>query len=543
MVKKLQGMNRTNNLDRASSPNTPMEKVGQLFMPAAFINDTESEILKLEQLISEYHIGGICFFHSRASAATNYEGKKEVIYNKHSLGVLKKLINRYQKAAKYPLLIAIDAEWGLAMRIEDTPQYPYAITLGAIQNHNNLLFEVGRNIARDCKAAGIHWNLSPVVDINNNPENPVIGYRSFGENKESVLQKAQSFIKGTESEGVLTSIKHFPGHGDTATDSHLGLPIIDKSKQELIENELYPFQKLIDAGVDSVMVGHLSVPVLTSGKDVPSSISKDIIKGLLRKEMGFKGVVISDALNMHAVSKNYPKKGELEWLAFDAGNDVLCFAENPKEGIETIVRNAAPNQIDESFQRVWKLKQKALGDLESGADSKPEDVHGLNTKLAKESLTLYKGTATGIAQFSKMPFIGVAISRSTDQLFFETLGKHKKFDRFTFSNSDWVRGTQPRDADKNILLALYPPQIKPADKFGFSKEELTLINQLIAVKETILYVFGNPYVLNHIDSSKTKATVIIYQDFGTFQEIAAQHFLGLHSAQGKIPITKKEFQQ
>ena len=240
------------------------EKIGQLFMPAAFINDSKEEIQKLENLIREYNIGSLCFFHSRASAATNYEGKKEVIYNADSFGTLQNLIQRYQSVSKYPLLIAIDAEWGLAMRVENTPQYPYAITLGAIQGNEDLIFEVGKHIAIDCKAAGIHWNLAPCVDINNNPNNPVIGYRSFGENKIKVAEKALAFIKGTQSEGILTSIKHFPGHGDTETDSHLGLPLIEKSKEELITNELYPFQKLVDAGVDSVMVGHLSVPALAN---------------------------------------------------------------------------------------------------------------------------------------------------------------------------------------------------------------------------------------------------------------------------------------
>ncbi len=222
------------------------------------------------------------------------------------------------------------------------------------------MYEVGKGIAKDCKAAGIHWNLSPVVDININPNNPVIGYRSFGENKYSVTKKAISYLEGTESEGILTSIKHFPGHGDTATDSHLGLPLIDKSKEELLANELYPFQKIVDKGVDAVMVGHLSVPSIADGKKTPSSISKEIIKGMLRKEMGFKGVVISDALNMHAVSKNYPTPGDLEWLAFDAGNDVLCFAEHIKEGIQMILEKASPEQIEESFQRIWRLKEKAF---------------------------------------------------------------------------------------------------------------------------------------------------------------------------------------
>ena len=506
------------------------EKVGQLFMPAAFINDTEDEIQQLEKLIKEYHIGSLCFFHSRASAATNFEGKKKVVSNEKSFETLQNLIIRYQKAAKYPLLIAIDAEWGLAMRIEKTPQYPYAITLGAIPNDSeNLIYEVGKNIAKDCKAAGIHWNLAPCVDINNNPNNPVIGYRSFGEDKIKVTQKALAYINGTSSEGILTSIKHFPGHGDTATDSHLGLPLINKTKEELVNNELYPFQKLILEGTDSVMAGHLSVPALANGKDTPSSISKDIIRGVLRKEMGYDGVVISDALNMHAVSKNYPIKGELEWLAFDAGNDVLCFAEHVKEGIETILKNASEKAIEKSFDRIWKLKEKSIPTTKNVCSdlTNPDE---LNEKIAKQSLSLIKGTKDIIKTFKETEFKGLSISLNPDNHFFKSIYNNKKFTSITEIN-------ETDKVEENILLALFPPQIKPTNNFGFTEEELVLINRLISTNNVILYIFGNPYILNHINIENAKAVVVAYQNQKSFQEVAANHFLGNLEARGKLPIT------
>jgi beta-glucosidase-like glycosyl hydrolase len=507
---------------------TTTEKVGQLFMPAAFINDSEAEIAQLEQLIRRQHVGGLCFFHSRASAATNYEGKKKVVYNEKSFEVLRALVVRYQKAAKHPLLIAIDAEWGLAMRVENTPQYPYAITLGAMQDGDDLIFEMGRNIAKDCLASGIHWNLAPVVDINVNPNNPVIGYRSFGEDKTKVTKKASAYIKGMEHEGLLTSIKHFPGHGDTETDSHLGLPLIEKAKEVLQENELFPFQELVNHGVDSVMVGHLSVPTLAGGKTVPSSISKEIITGVLRKEMGFNGVVISDALNMHAVSKNYPKKGELEWLAFDAGNDVLCFAEHTKEAIETIVQKASEQQIEESFQRVWLLKEKAVNAVSSEnkmiGQGNLTNPTLLNEKMARMSLTLVKGDADAIACFRKKGFLKRSIPETANNRFFSGI----------------EHGPQPEKAtqtEQNILLALFPPQAKPANDFGFSQGELQSINMLLRSKEVILYLFGNPYVLGLLDISKARAVVVAYQDFEVFQKEAAAHFLGTFKAEGKMPIT------
>jgi len=504
---------------------TPVEKIGQLFMPAAYINDSELEIQKLENLIRQHHVGGLCFFHSRASAATNYEGKKKVIFNAESFKTLQKLIKRYQKISKYPLVIAIDAEWGLAMRVENTPQYPYAITLGAIQKNISLIYEMGKNIAHDCKVAGVHWNLAPCVDINNNPNNPVIGYRSFGEDKINVTEKALAFVKGTESEGVLTSIKHFPGHGDTETDSHLGLPLIEKTKEELIANELYPFQKLIEQGVDSVMVGHLAIPALTEGKRISSSLSKEIIKDLLRKEMGFTGVVISDALNMHAVSKNYPEKGELEWLAFNAGNDILCFAEHIPEGITNILKKGSQKQIEESFERVWNLKQKAIQASISRSDLNLKNADLVNRKIAESSLTIHKGTEEDIATLSATNFCTLTIKRSI----------HTDVNANILDDLEKTRSEIKKE--RNILVLLTPPKVKPEGYFGLLKEEIDFINELIQTKNVVLYLFGNPYALNHLNLENIKAAVVVYQDFKVFQDVATDHFMGEITAMGKLPVT------
>lgn len=516
---------------------TLTEKIGQLFMPAAFINDTEEDIKALEQLISENHVGGLCFFHSRSSAATNFEGKKKVLYNKESFYTLQNLVERYQKKAKHRLLIAIDAEWGLAMRIENTPQYPYAVTMGAIQDNTDLVFQVGKNIAHDCKQAGIHFNLAPVVDINNNPKNPVIGYRSFGEDKTNVTKNSLAYLKGMQSEGVIGSIKHFPGHGDTAIDSHLGLPVIVKSKEELWNNELHPFRKLIEEGVDSVMVGHLCVPALSHGKQIPSSISKDMIKGVLRHELGFKGVVISDALNMHAVSKNYPVHGELEWLAFDAGNDILCFAEHIAAGIKMISDKATEVQIEEAFKRVWSLKEKAM---ESEVESPTAliDPSTLNTEIAKASITLIQGNKDEIALFRKNGFIGITNHPETERSFFEILSDHDDFRTYSLTAAT---GSSFKDIEKekNILLSIEPPQVKPTKNFGFSEDEIRRINELINTKNVVIYLFGNPYALPLFDYHKAHSTVAAYQNLKEFQEVAASHFLGSIPAKGKLPVEVK----
>lgn len=512
---------------------TLRQKVGQLFMPAVFINDTEEEVLKMEKLIKEYHVGSICFFHSRASAATNFEGKKKVVHNAKSYDRLKELIARYQKAAEVPLLVAIDAEWGLAMRIENTPQYPYAITLGALTEHSDLIHQVGEAIGKDCKQAGVQWNLAPVVDINNNPENPVIGYRSFGDDRESVLSKAGAFIKGMSKSGTLNSIKHFPGHGDTATDSHLGLPVIDKSMEELMKNELYPFQKLIEKGVDSMMVGHLLLPQLDT--ENPSTTSSKIITNLLRKKMGFEGVVISDALNMHAVSKKYPQKGKLEHAAFEAGMDVLCFSEHVKEGIGEILANASEVRIQQSFDRVWALKHKVF--VENSRSEKPNTgLHSkLNREIAEKTITELYGDVAALEQLKSSSFLNVSVCFGKENTFSEQISAHF---RSKTANLDNALSSD----DKNMVLSIFPPAVKPKNLFGFDEKTLASIHRLIAEKNSLIYLFGNTYVLDILKLRPSSNVVVVYQDFPEFQEVAFGHFMEKIEAKGKLPIQLKTFQ-
>lgn len=520
---------------------TLKQKAGQLFMPAAFINDSEEEIKKIEDSIRANNIGAICFFHSRASAATNFEGEKKVVYNDDSYVRLKQLISKYQKAAKVPLLIAIDAEWGLAMRIEKTPQYPYAITLGAIQENNDLIFEVGKQIALDCKEAGVHWNLAPVVDINNNPENPVIGYRSFGDDKNMVLAKAEAYLDGMESIGTLGALKHFPGHGDTATDSHLGLPIINKSKEELAENELYPYKKLIKKSVDAVMIGHLSVPELDNSGN-PSTTSSKIITDLLRTDMGFEGVIISDALNMHAVSKKYSQKGMLEASAFAAGMDVMCFSEHSKEGIEEIVASASQKRIEESFERVWMLKERAFLETDLEKNINPQSSSELNKKIAHYSITERYGSPDALKEIKANDFLNLSLDNQSENNF--SLKLEDKYGQPQYQlNAKAIDKIRDKVSEhKNIVLALFPPSIKPKNKFGIDEVVLKFIQSLISQKSVLIYLFGNPYLLDILKLNSTSNVVVVYQDFPEFQDVAYHHFIGQTKVTGKLPITLKTFQ-
>lgn len=527
------------------------QKIGQFFFPAVFINDTEENIQATERLIKEYNIGGLTFFHSRASAATNYETKKKIVLNDDSFQRLKELIVRYQKCASTPLLMSIDAEWGLAMRVEKTPQYPYAITLGALpESEKKLVYEVGKQIGWDLKSVGIHYNLAPLADINNNPNNPVIGYRSFGQNKEKVADFALEYLKGMNEVGILGCLKHFPGHGNTNVDSHLGLPVLKETLEELLANELVPFIKGIENNVDSIMIGHLAVPALNDGKDTSATLSKSVIETLLRKQLGYDGLVISDALNMHSVSKLYDQKGQLEWEAFNAGNDVLCFAENVPEGIQEILKNATPERIEASFQRIWKCKQKAgitavnlclpdtsINNFDFEATSK------LNLKIAQNCITKIKDNHNTVTVFdakNREDFAKISIYKNTDNTFFKNLSTALPSPEFSYeTGGDSVLNELEKELNKfdTLVISLFVPKAKPLNNFDIENSVLQFLGNLFTSKKCVLYVFGNPYALQVIPNLEQALGIIeIYQDFTEFQEAAAEQLLENSECKGTLPV-------
>ncbi|MFE3849277.1 glycoside hydrolase family 3 protein [Flavobacterium sp. LB3P45] len=527
------------------------QKIGQFFFPAVFINDTEENIQETERLIRDYNIGGLTFFHSRASAATNYESKKKVILNDDSCQKLKELIVRYQKCASTPLLMSIDAEWGLAMRVEKTPQYPYAITLGALPySEKHLVYEVGKQIGLDLRSVGIHYNLAPLADLNNNPNNPVIGYRSFGENKEKVADFALEYLRGMSDAGILGCLKHFPGHGNTNVDSHLGLPVLEENLQQLLENELYPFIKGIENNVDSIMIGHLAVPLLNNGKNTSATLSKSVIETLLRKQLGYDSLVISDALNMRSVSSLYDKKGQLEWEAFNAGNDVLCFAENVPEGIQEILKNATPARIDASFNRLMQSKQKAgildskvsLTTLsESNFDFETTSI--LNQKIAQNCITKIKDNNNTQSIFDAKnsgKLAKLSLYKSADNTFFKALNILLSSPEFAYENGTDVAikelGRSISEYD-TIIISLFVPKAKPLNNFEIEDSVLQFLGNLFISKKCVLYVFGNPYALQVIPNLEyTSGIVQMYQDFEEFQEVAALQLLENRECKGTLPV-------
>ncbi|MBP3839659.1 MAG: glycoside hydrolase family 3 protein, partial [Chryseobacterium sp.] len=342
------------------------EKLGQLFIVALYTNKDEEHISNVRSIVEKEQIGGLILMQDDAAREIN-------------------LVNEFQKKSKVPLMIGMDAEWGLFQRIAAAHKFPWAMTLGAIQD-KNLITQMAAKIAEDSKRMGINWDFAPVVDVNTNPDNPIIGNRSFGSEVPNVISSALAYSNGLQENNILAAIKHFPGHGDTNTDSHLDLPVVSHNLHRLNEVELAPFKALMDKGIGGVMVAHLYVPALEKENGIPASVSKNIITGLLKEKLGYKGLIITDALNMGAVAKRY-KPGELDALAFKAGNDIMLFSEGVKEGkrlIQLAIDNKEISQsrVEESVKKIL-LTKYYLG-LDKYEPRNPENInHDLNNDSHK----------------------------------------------------------------------------------------------------------------------------------------------------------------
>ncbi|TFV94690.1 glycoside hydrolase family 3 protein [Algoriphagus kandeliae] len=487
------------------------QKIAQCFSPAAFVHDTEENHRELERLIQEEEIGSLTFFHSRHSAAANFESRAEVLDFSGTLEKMIGLINRFQAVSKIPLLICIDAEYGLAMRIEKTPQYPFAITLGALQQDaEKWVGEVGFQMGMDLKRAGIHLNFAPCADVNTNPNNPVIGYRSFGDDAEKVARLAMASYLGMKKAGIGACFKHFPGHGDTAVDSHLGLPVLKKSIEELKSEELLPFQYGIDREVELIMVGHLAVPALSGGKEIPASISREIITDFLKGKMGFKGLVVSDALNMKAVANHFPEPGELEWQAFHAGNDLLCFSDHVKEGIEKIAEKALEEEVDLVFQKIMDLK-KQLGVLDFQPISVPKFDWEAHHQLQKDLAQNYVSVISGKIDFDNLCDLSKAGKLGYQEYFTSQKSRFAEMLDYDFVAID--------QAEK-VLISVFVPSHKPLNQFGMEEAELEEIKNLSQRKPCILIHFGNPLALKYLgELNDFEAVICAYQNFEETQEV------------------------
>lgn len=507
------------------------EKIGQLFMVAAYSNKDENHEKFITNLIEKYHIGALIFFQDNPLKQAE-------------------LTNKYQSQSKIPLLIGNDGEWGLNMRLKNTYRFPWNMTLGAI-NENSLITALGVQVGKHCNRLGIHMNFAPVVDVNTNPENPIIGNRSFGENPLNVADKSTAFTLGIQSKNVLASAKHFPGHGDTDTDSHLTLPTVDFTKQRLDSVELYPYKQNFAAGLGSVMVAHLSVPELEPNRSLPSSLSKNIVTGLLKEEMGFKGLIITDALNMKA-SANFSSPQEINLAAILAGNDLL---DVPLNIPETVIRfkealesgELTEERLDESVRKILKTKYwvglnnyKPIETKNLIEDLNTFENELIHRKLVENSITLLKNESLvfPIQNLDKKRIAYVKLGDGENNHFVEMLRNYTNIDVVSASNLyDLITKLKKYNL---VIVGYHKSNINPWKSFKFKDTELVWLQEIARTNTVILDVFASPYSLLQLKSFENiNGLLLSYQNSKLSQEISAQMIFGAFETKGKLPVAIK----
>jgi beta-N-acetylhexosaminidase len=504
------------------------EKVGQLFMVAAYSGKDEEHFSAVDKLISENKIGGLIFFKGTPVKQA-------------------KLTNRFQSKSKVPLFIGIDAEWGLSMRLDSTTRYPWNMTLGAIQDMQ-LVEKMGRQLGYQTKRIGAQFNFAPVIDINTNPKNPVIGFRSFGENKEKVTNYAASLMTGMHSSGIFSTGKHFPGHGDSASDSHHTLPTISFSKDRMNDIEFYPYKKLFAQGMSSVMVAHLNVPSLETRQNYPTSISYNVVTNILQKELGFEGLIFTDALNMKGAS-DFMKPGEIDLEAFLAGNDILLFPENVPYAFDKICiayqdSIISDERLSQSVKKILKYKYRA-----GFNNFKPVDLANLHAdinKPANEALKyeLYENAITvlkndnavlPIQNIENQKIAYVKIGEDETGIFLKTLKKYADVTEISHLNIDSLN-VKLKNFNK-IIIGYHKPD-KAWKVQEISDREVNWIHEIAKNNTTILASFTKPYLLSELKTiDNLKGIVLTYQSGPIAQEVAAELFFGAFAAKGKLPVS------
>jgi beta-N-acetylhexosaminidase len=490
---------------------------------------------QVQEAIEKFHIGGVIFLgRGRVDSQIN-------------------LTNYFRSRSKYPLLIAQDFETSLNDRLEDTLNFPHAMTLGALSN-DSLVYEMGRDVAEQSKRLGVDVVLGPVVDVNTDYENPVINVRSFGEDKENVVRKAVAYMQGLQDAGIVADAKHFPGHGDTKLDSHHDLPRILKLLAALVATELYPFKKLIEAGVMSIMTAHLEIPALEQEEHLPSSLSHSIVTDLLRNQMGFNGLIITDALVMKGVTKHH-KPGEIELKALLAGNDILLCPTNLALGVAAI-KEALNNgtldykTLDDHVMRILTVKEWLL--KRDGCKTNIDDTnlerlqssasHDLKDRLYVEAITLCPDKeASDLSHLMNNSKTIIQISGQAPDIFEQELSEH-----FGIKNYFHLKGHATEEDVAELLhrcqddtsLVISIKDIHPRDKhsYGIPQIGLYLIDKLrMQGKKLIIVLFGTPYSLRLF--KKSDFVIMAYEDDPSAQEAAAEIVCGREQALGILPVS------
>ena len=512
---------------------TPAERIGQLFMIRAHSDLGADHIASVKAQIKKYKVGGLCFF----------QGTPE----KHT-----ELINEYQSLSKVPLMVSIDGEWGLGMRMKSsTMSYPRQLMLGAIQD-NRLIYDMGRQIAQECRRIGIHVNFAPVADVNNNAANPVIGTRSFGEDRYNVATKSYMYMQGLQDGKVMACAKHFPGHGDTDVDSHYDLPIIPHSLDRLDSIELYPFKVLIDRGIQSFMVAHLSVPALDDSKNRPTSLSKKVVTDLLKDQLGFKGLVYTDGMEMKGVTKHF-KPGVPEAEALVAGADVLLVPDNIDASVLEINRYLKEGLLDsmvinEKIKRI--LLAKYNYDLNHYQAAKTENIRAdlnsteakiLKRKLIENALTLVsnKEDLIPLRNLDKTKIASLSIGAYKATPFQNSLAKYGKITHYQVKKeieaNQFLSLTKQLSKHDVVIVGLHQMNNSASKDYGITRKTRAFLKALSEKTKVIVTVFGNPYALKYFDD--LEYVLAAYEDDEMTQDLAAQALFGVNAIKGRLPIT------
>ena len=510
------------------------QQLGQLFMVAAYSNKGEAHVNAIRKLVKEENLGGLIFFQGGPARQA-------------------RLTNLYQAEAKTPLLIAMDAEWGLGMRFDSIPDFPKAMTLGAIQDES-LIYQMGEEMARQFKEIGMHINFGPVVDVNSNPNNPVIGYRAFGENPEQVASKGIAYVKGLQDNGVIANAKHFPGHGDTQTDSHYSLPVIKHSKERIETVDLYPYQQLFKENLMSVMVAHLNIPSLDNGSGRPTSLSKPVVTDLLQQKMGFEGLIFTDALNMKGVADKFPP-GVVDVEALVAGNDVLLYSMNVPRAKQEIKKAIEEGRISkaEVLRRVRKIlkakywvglnEKKSISTEELAARIYTPKTEALIEELYAGAITLAsnKGNILPFKQLDLKNFASLTIGGNGGE-FTSYLDKYADFDHFSVkkgagasSNQSLIKKLDNHDV---VVVGVMGISNSPRRNFGVSESDADLIRELQKTHKVITVLFGNAYSAQYFEDAEQ--LVLAYENNKFTRSLVPQILFGGRPAQGILPVTVSE---
>lgn len=497
------------------------EKLGQLFIVALYTNKGEEFINQIRNIVKNEKIGGLILMQDDAAREIN-------------------LVNEFQSQSKVPLMIGMDAEWGVFQRIAKAHKYPWAITLGAIQD-KNLITEMSAKIAEDCKRMGINWDFAPVVDVNTNPNNPIIGNRSFGSDVNNVVNSALAYSNGLQDNRILAAIKHFPGHGDTDKDSHLDLPVVSHNLERLEKIEIAPFKALMNKGIGGVMVAHLYVPSLENEKGIPASISKKIVTGLLKEKLGYKGLIITDALNMGAVANKF-KAGELDAMAFKAGNDIMLFSQDVATGKKLIKKaidngEIQQNRVEESVKKILLTKYNLglnqynnINPVNVNEDLNNASHSALVQKMYANALTLIKDEKKLLPLDCKETYYYVPLEEAPYETFLNQLNLGTTV---IFKNSNEIN-TIP--ANSKVIVGFHKDNLTAYKPYKISDASKKVLSDLTKNQNVILDVFGSPYALKDIDISKVSTVLVSYENNDDSMKATANGILGQTKIWGRLPV-------